>query len=221
MGIRFYCPNGHKLNVKEKLAGKRGICPQCGIKLLIPPKSTRPSSREERSQQGMLAGGAGGNPNEFDVFMDDPEMEIAPDGRRPPEIQTQMIDATTMLSLAFDDPEVVWYVQFPDGQQYGPATLPIIRTWIKEHRISPTMLVWREGWQDWLEAGQVFPEVVQIFQKSKLNKSKNEQISEKQPPVDQRLDTGDDVQRTSVLMIVMIVLTVVVLGGILFYILKP
>ena len=35
MGIRFRCPNGHKLNVKEFLAGKRGICPKCGVNLYI------------------------------------------------------------------------------------------------------------------------------------------------------------------------------------------
>ena len=36
MGIRFSCPNGHPLNVKEHLAGKRGICPSCGAKFVIP-----------------------------------------------------------------------------------------------------------------------------------------------------------------------------------------
>lgn len=36
MGIRFTCPNGHKLHVKAFLAGKRGVCPQCGAKILIP-----------------------------------------------------------------------------------------------------------------------------------------------------------------------------------------
>jgi hypothetical protein len=36
MGIRFNCPSGHKLNVKEFLAGKRGVCPQCGAKFIIP-----------------------------------------------------------------------------------------------------------------------------------------------------------------------------------------
>jgi hypothetical protein len=36
MGIRCNCPNGHKLNVKELLAGKRGVCPQCGAKFIIP-----------------------------------------------------------------------------------------------------------------------------------------------------------------------------------------
>jgi hypothetical protein len=36
MGIRVVCPNGHKLNVKSFLAGKRGVCPHCGAKFDIP-----------------------------------------------------------------------------------------------------------------------------------------------------------------------------------------
>lgn len=39
MGIRFQCPNGHSLNVKSFLAGKRGVCPTCGVKLFIPQES--------------------------------------------------------------------------------------------------------------------------------------------------------------------------------------
>lgn len=39
MGIRFLCPNGHKLNVKSFLAGKRGICPDCDAKFLVPMES--------------------------------------------------------------------------------------------------------------------------------------------------------------------------------------
>ena len=37
MGIRFYCPNGHKLNVKAFQAGQTGICPVCGAKMPNPP----------------------------------------------------------------------------------------------------------------------------------------------------------------------------------------
>jgi hypothetical protein len=36
MGIRCYCPNGHKLNLKSHLAGQRGICPECGVPFVIP-----------------------------------------------------------------------------------------------------------------------------------------------------------------------------------------
>ena len=45
MGIRFFCPNGHKLNVKEFQAGRRGICPFCGARILIPTQSTRPATK--------------------------------------------------------------------------------------------------------------------------------------------------------------------------------
>jgi hypothetical protein len=39
MGIKFYCPNGHKMHVKDFLAGKKGLCPKCGIRVEIPAAS--------------------------------------------------------------------------------------------------------------------------------------------------------------------------------------
>ena len=36
MGIKFYCPNGHKMHVKGFLAGKKGLCPKCGVRVEIP-----------------------------------------------------------------------------------------------------------------------------------------------------------------------------------------
>ncbi len=47
MGIRFYCPNGHKLNVKEFQAGQRGICPKCHARFDIPFESTRPAGSKD------------------------------------------------------------------------------------------------------------------------------------------------------------------------------
>lgn len=41
MGIRCYCPNGHKLNLKSHLAGERGICPECGVTFMIPREDER------------------------------------------------------------------------------------------------------------------------------------------------------------------------------------
>ena len=57
MGIRFYCPNGHKLNVKEFQAGRRGICPFCGARILIPTQSTRPSTKSAKSKKGPKTAG--------------------------------------------------------------------------------------------------------------------------------------------------------------------
>jgi hypothetical protein len=46
MGIKFLCPNGHSLNVKTFLAGKRGVCPDCGVTFRIPSESM-PTARAE------------------------------------------------------------------------------------------------------------------------------------------------------------------------------
>lgn len=62
MGIRFFCPQGHKLNVKEFQAGRNGICPYCGSKMEIPLESTRPSSRQSKS-----------HPPEVEVEVDEQE----------------------------------------------------------------------------------------------------------------------------------------------------
>jgi hypothetical protein len=51
MGIRFHCPNGHRLNVKTFQAGKRGVCPHCGAKFIIPNESALPSSRDDETEQ--------------------------------------------------------------------------------------------------------------------------------------------------------------------------
>src|SRR6478609_728311 len=37
--IKFLCPTGHPLNAPEKLAGKPGKCPRCGIAFLVPQAS--------------------------------------------------------------------------------------------------------------------------------------------------------------------------------------
>lgn len=42
MGIIAYCPHGHRTKVKDFLAGKRGVCPTCGVKFRIPEKSEEP-----------------------------------------------------------------------------------------------------------------------------------------------------------------------------------
>lgn len=53
MGIRFHCPTcSHKLNVKAFLAGKRGVCPQCGAGLDIPLES---QVRKEASEKKRAA----------------------------------------------------------------------------------------------------------------------------------------------------------------------
>jgi hypothetical protein len=53
MGIRFFCPNGHRLHVKSFLSGKRGVCPDCGVGVEIPRESdARAVAMKGRSTKG-------------------------------------------------------------------------------------------------------------------------------------------------------------------------
>ena len=136
MGIRFYCPNGHKLNVKDFQAGRTGFCPFCGVKMEIPLESTRPSSKQRQLLQ------QGGN-----VAHALASKTIAR-GNRPVRGDP----------LAEAD-DVVWYVHPPSGGQFGPAATDVMQVWIAEGRIGADCLVWREGWRDWQIAGKVFPQL--------------------------------------------------------------
>lgn len=103
MGIRFYCPQGHKLNVKEFQAGRRGICPFCGEKILIPTQSSRPSSHEERQARragakALAAAVVSGVATVPPPAEYSPPFPIAPDG--------EMLDAGSVQNLAAEAADV-------------------------------------------------------------------------------------------------------------------
>jgi len=162
MGIRFYCPNGHKLNVKDFQAGRKGICPFCGAKVQIPLENTRPSSRHRSPRQPKdvpadapppLRGirsptiAAGPVPNAA--------IPTATSTVPPPSATSQ----PTITDPLAEAGEAVWYVRPSSGGQFGPATPGVMRAWLTEGRIGADALVWREGWRDWQEAGDVFPQL--------------------------------------------------------------
>jgi DNA-directed RNA polymerase subunit M/transcription elongation factor TFIIS len=52
MGIRFFCPEcQNRLNVKSFLAGKRGICPKCEARFLIPAESDPQAEKSETASK--------------------------------------------------------------------------------------------------------------------------------------------------------------------------
>ncbi|MFZ1932522.1 MAG: DUF4339 domain-containing protein [Thermoguttaceae bacterium] len=164
MGIRFFCPNGHKLNVKDFQAGRTGICPCCGVKMPIPLESTRRSSKQERSlQRGgdtmaalasetMAPQPAETAPVSCDVLGDTPVFADAKTGT----VAAKRVNSRDPLAEAGD---AVWYVHPPSGGQFGPAAADVMRAWIAEGRISVDSLVWHEGWRNWQMAGKVFPQL--------------------------------------------------------------
>ena len=153
MGIRFYCPNGHKLNVKAFQAGKTGICPQCGAKMQIPLKSTRSPTRpwESRRKQKEARAAAA---EKADVAAESSAPPVPPAGTA-----TVAGSASKLPDPLADAADVVWYVRPASGGQYGPAKSDVMRSWIGEGRVASDTLVWREGWREWRDAGNVFPQL--------------------------------------------------------------
>ena len=276
MGIKFYCPNGHKLNVKSFLAGKRGVCPHCDVGVDIPLESQIPSSKKaavngeparggEPARQVEPTSGAEAADADFDhvVFAaiggepsgnaagpavntasapesTAPTVQGAPAAAVPvgtvPQLgQPQLGDhsaatapvpsglpvstpaqgavpvgqAAAPAMPAFgetpsfggnpatpqhampaspegsmgaplgemaspeggmgaplgevdpitDSPQAIWYVRPPSGGQFGPARGDTMRKWITEGRVTADSLVWCEGWENWREAGPMFPQL--------------------------------------------------------------
>ncbi len=112
-----------------------------------------------------------------------------------------------------DAPDVIWYVRPPTGGQYGPAGRDVMRAWLAEGRITPDCQVWREGWRDWKEAAEVFPEGA--FPQLR--------IPDAVPGLERILDDADsaaaagrrhvDRARTSVLSQLFIIMVLVALAG--------
>lgn len=150
MGIRFYCPNGHRLNVKSFLAGKRGICPQCSVRFAIPHESQIPKGAPKTRPPDSAA-----TPQSQTVSMLPATTAVAqrPNGA----LEPSPIHSSTPADPIAEAPQAVWYVRPPSGGQYGPARGDVMQRWITEGRVSEDTLVWREGWPEWRAAGPLFP----------------------------------------------------------------
>ena len=55
MGIVAYCPQGHRVKVKDQLACRKGICPECGSRFRIPYESQPEPQPLERAANPSVA----------------------------------------------------------------------------------------------------------------------------------------------------------------------
>jgi hypothetical protein len=52
-----------------------------------------------------------------------------------------------------------WFVQLPDGQQYGPISRSELDTWVEEGRVDHECQLLQEGWEQWKWADEVYPKL--------------------------------------------------------------
>lgn len=198
MGIRFFCPNGHKLHVKEFQAGRRGVCPYCGVDVDIPLASTRESSKgkstskrsEDAESVNLNAIAPDAAPDavngaSFTSARQDREIELSAPREQPVVAPEPTYQAPAPKADPFEEaPNALWYVRPSSGGQYGPASAEIMKTWLDEGRINESSIVWREGWSDWKNAADVFEQItptkIDLHLSGVINKQKHKAESSNQ-----------------------------------------
>ncbi|MDB4678753.1 DUF4339 domain-containing protein [Rhodopirellula sp.] len=178
MGVRFACHHcGKALNIKQELAGKRGVCPACAGKFRIPLQnettslaidakltaSRTPSTTSPAQKQS--------HPDGIEVKTKESlpveQTASSPLNEAPIEKTSRMVGQKVLApspkqtaeALESFAPDSSWYVRPPGGGQYGPATKEVFAQWIQEGRIAAASLVWRDGWPQWRPASEAFPEI--------------------------------------------------------------
>jgi hypothetical protein len=163
MGIKFLCPNGHKLHVKAFLSGKKAICPQCGARVVVPAESGAAAVAEPEPMMRQAAAGDPTSESHLEASLVDDALENMAPFESGPSLATPAQSAghaaPTPTDPLDETPEAVWYVRAATGGQYGPASAEIMRHWLKEGRIGANSLVWRAPWPEWRSAQSTFPQL--------------------------------------------------------------
>jgi hypothetical protein len=121
--------------VKAHLSGQRGICPECGVRFIVPAFSG--GRVAEASADGSSSGDISASIESTAVF--------------------NAGLAQSSQGAGGDDTQ--WYVRFKTGEQYGPAGTDDFRQWVADGRVPVNSWVWRTGWADW----KLGSEAVQTF----------------------------------------------------------
>jgi hypothetical protein len=153
MGIKFLCPNGHKLHVKAFLSGKKAICPKCGVRVVVPADGQQVDDAQLDADSASSAAEAADSQATAESATRSAGNSPAA-GASSPAAMTDPID---------DAPTAVWYVRPATGGQFGPASGEIMRAWIAEGRVGASSLVWRAGWQEWRAASAIFPQLSSLL----------------------------------------------------------
>jgi hypothetical protein len=185
MGIVSYCPAGHRIKVKDHLAGKNGICPTCGAKFRIPrvsaasvPVRVTASGSRETASLPVAA-----------VVSLDPELAktlppvlpftiapmaapaqarsqpVAPAPVPEPDddvafLPDEQLEPAAVPEAIAEAPGASWCVAVPGGDASAPMTGEALLEWLVSGGAGGSELVWRSDWPEWRAIRQVFPDHV-------------------------------------------------------------
>lgn len=173
MGIVAFCPHGHRVKVKDHLAGKKGICPTCGARFRIPHESVDmpPAATATASP----AATATATPIAEIVSLDAAVAERLPRAlplARPaaaepapsPWTEHARLEPVTvepaprLHPLIAERVDLAWCHARPGGTASAPLPAAAMQAWLESGVAAADALVWRADWEAWQPLALVFPE---------------------------------------------------------------
>lgn len=178
MGIVAICPNGHRIKVKDELAGRKGICPTCATRFRIPRKTPAadggastaataavPMARFVSFDQLLAASlpaalpledvapGAGGEPegDAAELVPDFSEVAAEPDH----------VASTVSFPALAERPDLAWCYAVRGGGPSAPLAAATLRTWLESGAATVDHVVWRADWPEWRPLADVFPDALE------------------------------------------------------------
>lgn len=146
--ISFYCPNGHRIKVEARLAGKRGPCSKCGVVVTIPAAGSapkRPPGGVRVGETATAAPAAAEPPPAFDFLggataetpAEPPAIDapaVAPDEELPPIVVAAPVESAAEPAEAAEFPaaEGAAAPEFfapPDDAPWHPTADLVARLW--------------------------------------------------------------------------------------------
>lgn len=171
MGIVAFCPSGHRIKVKDHLAGKKGICPHCGTRFRIPAAgAVAAAPAPDLAATGTLPMGRLVSRNR-DEAVGLPRVlacaaAAAPDAEPDVDVEAEAdagLDRLPPVSLhpvLGERPDLAWCLAVPGGQPSQPLSPESVQQWLDSGGATGEELVWRSDWTEWVPIGRVFPGMI-------------------------------------------------------------
>jgi len=164
MGIVAFCPNGHRINVKDSFAGRKGLCPTCGAKFRIPaagsaietPGAALPTARLLDVDPAVAATLPRVLP-----FDDAPApIAVEPEPVPAPAPAPAEPPAPALHPVLAERPDLQWCIAFPGGEPTEPLPAESMQAWLDSGQAEGNEVVWRSDWPEWRPAKDVFADVI-------------------------------------------------------------
>jgi len=161
MGIEIRCPKGHEVRVKDRFAGKKIYCPECGATVRV-PGADRPAAPPTAAIVSLDATYAAGLPRAVAVARrEDRKPVVRPGADRAAASAAGPVAAPGKPGLhpvIAEAADIPWNVALPGGDPSEPLDGETLQEWLDSGAVTGDELVWRADWPDWVPIRLVFPE---------------------------------------------------------------